>query len=115
MALGGTRWHSVALRGTHLHRLHLGEHDQWQSVAISGNQWQSVALSGTQCQSVAIRGTHLHRLHLGEHEGKLPLAHPKGFAQLVAISDELIELDRSHVQLRSRTSEIGRETRCMRS
>ena len=68
-----------------------------------------------QRQSVSLRGTHLRRLHLGQHEGELPLAHPKGFAQLVAISDELIDLDRSRVQLRLRARELGRETRRVRS
>ena len=65
--------------------------------------------------SAARRGTHLRRLHLGQHEGELPLAHPKSFAQLVAISDELLDLDRSRVQLRLRARELGRETRRVRS
>ena len=65
--------------------------------------------------SVARRGTHLRRLHLGQHEGELPLSHPKSFAQLVAISDELLDLDRSGVQLRLRARELGRETRRVRS
>jgi hypothetical protein len=65
--------------------------------------------------SVARRGTHLRRLHLGQHEGELPLPHPKSLAQLVAISDELLDLDRSRVQLRLRARELGRETRRVRS